>query len=128
MRPLREAARFSLLRERPVKPLVYIAGPYAHPDPVVNTRRACEVGKQLFDEGSVTPLVPHTTLIWHMAFPADVGYWYAYDLELLAHCDALLRLEGESWGADQEVAFAAGHGIAVFFSPAEVSAWAAGSQ
>ena len=98
------------------KPLVYIAGPYTLPDPVANTRRAVHFAERLFSEGKVTPVVPHLTMLWHFILPHSLEWWYRYDIELLAHCDALLRLPGESAGADREVAFARENLIPVFHS------------
>ena len=39
---------------------------------------------------------------------------------LLEHCDAVLRLRGESRGADQDVAIADQRGIPVYYDLAEV--------
>lgn len=102
---------------------VYIAGPYTHPDPVENTNKAIRVGDYLRELG-YTPYIPHLSLLWHMVCPHEPDYWYKYDLEWLAKCDCLLRLSGESWGADQEVNFAFEHRIPIFQSVDEVVAWA----
>jgi nucleoside 2-deoxyribosyltransferase len=99
-------------------PLVYIAGPYTHPDPIENTRRAIEVADVLADMGAVVPHVPHLTLLWQLVRPHEVDWWHEYDLAILARCDALLRLDGASTGADAEVEFAASREIPVFFSAA----------
>lgn len=98
------------------KPLVYIAGPYTHPDPVTNTQAAIHAANRMHAGGAMTPLVPHLSMLWHMATPRPVEHWYAYDLELLDHCDALLRIPGESSGADLEVEHAHQQGIPVFYS------------
>lgn len=86
--------------------LVYIAGPYTHPDPVDNTRIAMEVADQIMNSGHAIPFIPHLTLFWHMHQPRPIAEWYAYDLEILGRCDALLRIPGASTGADAEVMFA----------------------
>jgi hypothetical protein len=39
---------------------------------------------------------------------------------LLQHCDAVLRLPGESTGADQDVAIARERGLPVFFDLADI--------
>lgn len=97
------------------RPLVYVAGPYTRPDPPMNTHEAIRVAEALQDSGKVTCVVPHLTLLWQAIQPhADVEYWYEYDLAMLARCDALYRLAGESSGADNEVAFALSRGIPVF--------------
>jgi nucleoside 2-deoxyribosyltransferase len=106
------------------RPLVYIAGPYTHPDPVENTNAIIGIASELIDEGLVTPLVPHLTLLWHMVAPRSLDFWYAYDVALLRRCDALFRVEGRSSGADMEVEYAASHGIPVFTQRDELKAWA----
>ena len=106
------------------RPLVYIAGPYTHPDPVANTNAVIAVASELIDEGLVTPLVPHLTLLWHLVAPRPLDFWYAYDVALLRRCDALFRIEGVSSGADMEVEFAATHRIPVFTGRDELNAWA----
>lgn len=97
--------------------MVYVAGPYTNPDPVANTHKAIEEADWLLDncyEGSVIPVVPHLSLMWHLLTPRDVDFWYSYDLEILKRCDVLLRIPGESTGADKEVEFAKAHDIGVW--------------
>jgi len=84
------------------QPLLYIAGPYTHPDPVANTRRMVKIADALIPRG-VTPLIPHMTLLWHMVRPRSYDFWLEYDLRLVERCDALLRVPGASRGADAEV-------------------------
>lgn len=103
-----------------MKPLVYLAAPYTHPDPVANTHRVIQIATQLVDEGLVTPVVPHLTMLWHLVEPRPISYWYAYDLEILAHCDIVLRLDGASTGADQEVVEAERLGLPVAVSIADL--------
>jgi len=86
-------------------PLVYIAGPYTRPDPIANTRRMVRIADALLPLG-VTPLVPHMTLLWHLVRPRPYGFWLEYDLRLVERCDVLLRVPGESRGADAEVVHA----------------------
>jgi hypothetical protein len=103
-----------------VKPLVYIAGPYSHPDPVLNTRQACLLADELVAAGAAV-IVPHLSLLWHAISPAPVDDWYARDLEVLAHCHAVAWLPGASEGADAEVVFAAERGIPVYSTSDDVS-------
>src|SRR4051812_42814019 len=88
------------------RPLVYIAGPYTNPDPVANTHGVIRLASEMIDEGLVTPVIPHLTLLWHLVSPRPLDFWYAYDVALLRRCDALFRVEGASSGADMEVDFA----------------------
>jgi hypothetical protein len=93
-------------------PLVYIAGPYSQPDPVLNTRAAIDWAEQVAKLAAV-PVVPHLSHLWHLISPHDYEWWLAYDLAILARCDALLRIPGNSPGADREVEWAGEHGIPV---------------
>jgi len=111
-------------REYGSRPLVYIAAPYSHPDPVANTNAAIALASELIDEGLVTPLVPHLTLLWHAVRPRPLEFWYAYDVALLQRCDGVFRMPGESSGADMEVEFASMHGIRVFTERGDLAEWA----
>jgi hypothetical protein len=95
--------------------MVYIAGPYTTPDPVINTRNAIDAGMHLYGRGVAVPFIPHLTLFVHMLHPnPDVEFWYEYDLHAVERCDLLLRLPGQSTGADREVEYARSIGVPVF--------------
>jgi hypothetical protein len=96
-----------------MKPLIYIAGPYSHPDPVLNVREACLVADQVVAMGAAV-VVPHLSMLWHTISPQPIDVWYARDLDLLDHCHAVVLLPGESKGADAEVAYARARDIRVF--------------
>lgn len=106
------------------RPLVYVAAPYTRPDPVENTHLLIAQVDQIAEEGIVTPIAPHLTLLWHLVRPRTIDFWYAYDLATVARCDALLRLPGDSTGADNEVNFAEERGIPVFRDKADLYQWA----
>lgn len=101
-----------------MKPLVYVAGPYTHPDPVINTREACLVADKLTEMGAAV-VVPHLSLLWHAISPAPLETWYERDLDVLRHCHAVVRLQGASTGADAEVTDAVRHGIPVYSWPGD---------
>lgn len=101
------------------KTRVYVAGPLSKPDPVQNTHNAITFGQLLLERG-YCPFVPHTTLAWHLVCPNDYEVWMEWDFEWLKTCDALLRLHGESPGADREVALANSLGIPVFHQMSEL--------
>jgi hypothetical protein len=105
--------------------MVYVAGPYTKPDPCVNTRTAIMAGDRLLSAGLV-PFVPHLTHLWHTVTPRPYQDWLDYDMHWLKVCDAVLRLPGESSGADKEVAEAGRLGLPVFHSIDGVIAWATG--
>lgn len=93
---------------------VYIAGPYSIGDTAANVRRALEAAEKVRELGHL-PFVPHLTHFWHLVFPHPYEYWIAMDNEWLLECDALLRLPGESVGADGEVAWARHCDLRVFY-------------
>lgn len=102
-----------------MKPLVYVAGPYTHPDPIANTHRAVKVGMAIWDTGLAAVTIPHVTMVSHLVAPRPVEDWYRFDLDLLEHCDAVYRMPGASTGADREVAHAVALGLPVHHGPAD---------
>lgn len=98
---------------------IYIAGPYTHLDPVVNTRNAILAAEEVVKKGH-TPWIPHLNHLWHMVAPHEPDFWYNYDIAWLSDCDSLLRLPGESVGADREVRLARNLGMHVYYSIEEI--------
>ncbi len=98
---------------------VYIAGPISQGDLRANIAQATEAGRKLIEAG-FAPLVPHLTC--YMGGPTpDIGaggidpsVWYEVDLPWVAVADAVLRLPGESVGAEKECALARAMGIPVY--------------
>lgn len=107
------------------RPMVYLAGPYATPDPVENTHKTLKFADRLIEEGVVTPFVPHLTLLWHLVTPRPATFWYAYDFAALTRCDGLFRIPGLSTGADAEVELAKRRGIPTFGDESDLYSWAA---
>jgi len=81
---------------------VYIAGPYSKGDIAVNVRNAIQAGEKIASFGMI-PYIPHLTHFWHLLHSHPADYWYQYDFYWLDVCDCLLRLPGESQGADEEL-------------------------
>ena len=81
---------------------VYVAGPYTKGDVAINVRKALTAGEALSLYGFV-PYIPHLSHFWHLVHPHDVDFWYQLDTHWLDCCDCLLRLPGESHGADLEM-------------------------
>lgn len=94
------------------RPMVYVAGPYTKGDVAVNVRNAIFAGDALLKAGAV-PFIPHLTHFWHLQCPGEYVQWIDYDLAFLPLCDAVLRLPGESHGADGETDAASRIGIPV---------------
>lgn len=104
------------------KQLVYVSGPYSTGDTILNVRRAIVAGTALRKAGFL-PLIPHLTAFWHLVDPAEYEDWMELDLALVDHCQALVRLPGESPGADREVARAKEKGIPVYVGVASLLEW-----
>ncbi len=82
--------------------IIYVSSPFAKGDVSENIRRACFAGDEILKKGH-TPFVPHLTHLWHLISPKSWEEWMQIGQDLLGMCDALLRLPGESIGADLEV-------------------------
>ncbi|HEY1119898.1 MAG TPA: DUF4406 domain-containing protein [Acidimicrobiales bacterium] len=95
-----------------MKPLVYVAGPITG-NPWGCVRQATDAFAWLRDAGCV-PFLPQLSVLHEMVAPMSHDEWLAYNLDMLAHCDAIVRLPGGSPGADREVAHATALGLPVF--------------
>lgn len=121
--------------------VVYVAGPISKGDLAENVRRAHDAGLRLLKAG-LSPIVPHGSCFWgnRTAAPASLANaivwrpevlpvgtthedWYGADLAIVRRCDAVLRLPGESAGADMECREAMAHGIPAFTDEAELFRW-----
>lgn len=91
---------------------VYVSGLYSA-DPEGGTAEALRVGTIIYANGHF-PFIPHLSHFWHLRHPMTYERWLAYDMEWLEACDCLVRLPGESKGADREVAHAQKLGIEVY--------------
>lgn len=92
---------------------VYIAGPYTKGVIATNIRNAIHAADMVRELGHV-PFVPHLTHLWDIVSPRSYESWLDYDFHWLKKCDRLIRLDGESPGADREVVFAHENGIPVY--------------
>ena len=101
---------------------IYIAGPYTKGDVAVNVRNAILAGQQVMEAGH-SPYIPHLTHFWHFLIPGPWEQWIKHDKEWIGVCAALIRLEGESVGADREVEIANQLGIPVFHGFYEWEVW-----
>jgi len=94
---------------------VFVSGPYTNGDVAVNVRTAILAANRLLRKGHI-PFVPHLTHFWHLVVPHPYEDWLELDMEWLKVCDAVLRLPGESPGADVEVRLAESLGIPVYYN------------
>ena len=113
-----------LLREHEVQMsiIIYISGPYSNGDSIYNpeilldnVHKAEDAAIQLIDAGLLV-FIPLQSHYIHARHPRVYGAWLKYDLCWLDKCDYLLRLPGDSKGADREVAYAKEKNIMVFYS------------
>lgn len=95
--------------------LVYVSGPLTTGMLTANVRRACEAGAALLRHGYAA-IVPHTNVLWECIEPLTYDDWLRHDLELIRHVDVVLRLPGDSHGADVETEWAAVLGKPVYSS------------
>ena len=126
------------MQSTPEAMIILVAGPYRSgtgDDPVkmaANLRRLEEAALPLFRAGHV-PLIGEWLALPLMqvagskaigdAVYEEIAYPVAH--RLLPRCDAVLRLPGESKGADEDVRIAAERGLKVFFRVEDVPGCAA---
>lgn len=102
---------------------VYVAGPIMRGDRAANIRRGIEAGEAVLQAG-LLPFIPFLNEAWHDLFPKTHDEWLSFDLPWLETCHAVLRLPGESKGADMEESHARLKGIPVFYELAKLVTWA----
>jgi hypothetical protein len=121
---------------------VYIAGPISRGPLVENVNRATAAFVELAKAG-LAPFCPHwsafssgcediggnrVSAVGTVAGHPSMAHadWIGVDLPWVAVSDAVLRLPGDSVGADAEVAHAIRHGVPVFHKAGDVVFWARG--
>ena len=105
---------------------VYIAGPISKGDRQANYDQAVAACYELIRAG-IAVYCPHLFMMTHIdnvpreeTDPEHLKKLMINDFEWIKVCDVMLRLPGESVGADEEVAYAESLGIPIFNSTAEV--------
>lgn len=78
------------------KPLIYLASPYTHPNPLVQEIRAQQaaaaaaalkrMGLHIFAP------IPHGHALAKYGLPGDYAFWKAFSRNMLSRCDAMLVL------------------------------------
>ena len=111
---------------------VYLSGPYSS-DPCANTHRMCQVWRRLHNRygDRVVFVCPHWSHLQETVSPMPYEAWIQYDLNVLrvlakSGHGAVLRVHGESSGADREVALARELGVEVLVSEGELAQWVRG--
>ncbi|MDX6227667.1 MAG: hypothetical protein QOI76_1057 [Frankiales bacterium] len=115
--------------------LILIAGPYRSgtgDDPALlarNLARLEEAAWPIFQAGHL-PMIGEWVALpalrgaggTSVADPVAAGIMYPTAERLLQHCDAVLRLPGDSGGADQDVAIARERGLPVYYRLEDIPA------
>jgi hypothetical protein len=100
---------------------VYISGPITKGNREDNYDQADEMNRQLIEAG-FAPLNPMFSMFSRYAFEIKHSDWMEVDLAWIECADAVIRLPGESVGADMETSHAEKLGIPVFKSVEELKA------
>ncbi len=98
---------------------VYVASPYTKGDVAINVKVNVAAGDRLYTLGYI-PFIPLLTHFWNMLHPRPYEDWTDYDDQWIEVCDVLLRLPGDSKGADHEVDLTISLGIPVVYSEEEL--------
>lgn len=93
---------------------VYIASPYTKGDIAVNVKTQIDCVDKLMDLG-FAPFAPLYSHFQHMVHPRPYEDWIKIDKEWVLACNCILRLPGESSGADEEVILAKALDMPVFY-------------
>lgn len=99
-----------------MRPVVYISGPISLGNRNLNYFHACEAERQLMLSG-FAPINPIRSMVLPFAWDSDMPHdlWLEVDLPIIERVDAVLRIPGESVGADREVGHALTLGIPVYY-------------
>lgn len=100
--------------------IIYVAGPMAKPPMDDNIRRAMSAGAALIGLG-FTPILPQLSFYMAVHYPQSWETWLDVDKPLVLKSDGVLRLDGESKGADLEEQWARDADIPVFYAVSEVA-------
>lgn len=99
--------------------LIFVSAPFTIGDTSQNIRRACFAGDEILRKGHI-PFIPHLFHFWDLISPKSWEKWMEIDLAILERCDALLRLYGQSEGADIEITRAKELGLTIYYYWGEI--------
>jgi len=91
---------------------VFISSPYTIGDVAANVRTQHDVFNNLIELG-FNPFMPLLAHYQHIVHPLNYDKWLEWDCSWIDSCDFVLRLPGESKGADIETKYANDNGIPV---------------
>ncbi|MCA8922323.1 MAG: DUF4406 domain-containing protein [Planctomycetes bacterium] len=104
------------------RPRIYVAGPMSKGDPLGHVRAAIDAGAWIAAAGAA-PMLPQLCVLWQLLSPMSHGAWMEIDLAWVEVADAVLRLPGESVGAELEVELAHERGIPVLTTMRQALEW-----
>ncbi len=101
---------------------VFIASPYTLGNKEENVRYAISVARDLRKLGFMTfePLLYHYV---NKQYPESYEHWMGVDSDWLKECDCVLRLPGQSAGADREILTAQRLSIPTFTTIDDLITW-----
>lgn len=99
--------------------LIFVSGPVSS-DPYGCIPKAIAKFDELWDEGWC-PILPQLSVFQNMFSEHEYEEWMEYFDAIISRCDALYRMEGDSFGADREVERAERLGIPVFYEGMDTS-------
>lgn len=110
--------------DKPLRPIVYLSGPITKGNRNDNLHQFNEAHRRTIDLG-FAPINPGITMLlpfaWQEEYPHST--WIDCDLPLVAASHIVLRLPGESVGADMEVDFALNLDMPVVHDLDELAKW-----
>lgn len=92
---------------------IYIAAPLTKGHRIANIRAAIDAAERIAVRGHQV-YIPHLYDLWELIHPHNYEFWMEQDFRWIVKCDILVRLPGESLGADREVEFATKRNMPVF--------------
>lgn len=102
--------------------IVYISGPITLGDREDNIKRALNAGEKVWALG-FAPYIPQLSYYYNDVYPHTWEEWLELDETIIKSCCAVIRIPGESKGADREVEFAIQEMIPVFFNHTDFKIW-----
>lgn len=99
--------------------VIYLACPMTIGGFDFNTRKCLEIADRLMVKG-YCPIPPVLSFLWGVYSPKSHEDWLQHDFSLIRVSDGVLRIKGDSEGADREMDFAVRHDVPVFLSEYEL--------
>ena len=95
--------------------VIYISSTYTLGDVKENVMRQIDAAHKIMDMGHA-PIAPLLSHFLHLRRERPYDDWMVIDLAIVPKCDILLRLDGESAGAEKEVKIANECNIPIVYS------------